>query len=52
MDGRPQSISSEIISKVSEKVKLDKKPIKFCWPNSYTPTTHALEKSIISVTKI
>ena len=38
------SISSEIISKVSEKVKLDKKPIKFCWPNSYTPTTHALEK--------
>lgn len=38
------SISSEIISIVSEQLKLNKKPIKFCWPNSYTPTTHSLEK--------
>ena len=38
------SISSEIISKVTEKIKLSNKPMKFCWPNSYTPTTHELEK--------
>ena len=38
------SISSEIISIVSEKLRLNKKPIKFCWPKSYTPTTHGLEK--------
>ncbi len=38
------SISSDIISKVSERIKLRNKPLKFCWPNSYTPTSHRLEK--------
>ena len=38
------SIASDIISKVSENVSLKSKPLKFCWPNSYIPTTHALEK--------
>ena len=38
------SIASDIISKVSEDLILKSKPLKFCWPNSYTPTTHALEK--------
>ena len=38
------SISSDIISKVTEKIKLKKKPIKICWPNSYVPTSHFLEK--------
>ena len=37
------SISSDIISKVSEKIYLKKKPMKFCWPNSYTPTSSILE---------
>ena len=38
------SISSDIISKVTEKIKLKNKPIKICWPNSYVPTSHFLEK--------
>ena len=38
------SISSDVISKVVEKVKLKNKPIKVCWPNSYVPTSHFLEK--------
>lgn len=38
------SISSDIISKVTERIRLKRRPIKFCWPNSYTPTTHSLEK--------
>ena len=38
------SISSDIISKVSEKINLKRKPIKICWPNSYVPTSHFLEK--------
>ena len=38
------SISSEIISRVVGKTNLDKKPLKFCWPNSYVPTSHLLEK--------
>ena len=43
--GWPNSrISSDIISKVTEKIKLKNKPIKICWPNSYVPTSHFLEK--------
>jgi pyruvate/2-oxoglutarate/acetoin dehydrogenase E1 component len=38
------SVSSDIISKVVEKVDLERRPIKFCWPNSYVPTSHLLEK--------
>ncbi len=38
------SISSDVISKVTEKIKLLNKPIKFCWPNSYTPTSQKLEE--------
>ena len=38
------SISSDVISKVTEKIKLSNKPIKFCWPNSYTPTSQKLEE--------
>ena len=38
------SISSDIISKVTEKIKLKNKPIKVCWPNSYVPTSYLLEK--------
>ena len=38
------SVSSDIISRVTEKIKLKNKPIKICWPNSYIPTSHFLEK--------
>ena len=38
------SISTDIISRVTEKIKLKNKPIKICWPNSYVPTSHFLEK--------
>ncbi len=38
------SISSDVISKVTERIKLNSRPMKFCWPNSYTPTTYSLEK--------
>tara|TARA_A100001011_G_C14165999_1_gene780333 strand:- start:90 stop:1061 length:972 start_codon:yes stop_codon:yes gene_type:complete len=38
------SIASEVISKISENVKLKRRPLKFCWPNSYVPTSEKLEK--------
>ena len=38
------SISSDIISKVSSKINLQKRPLQICWPNSHIPTSHDLEK--------
>ena len=38
------SIASEVISKISENIKLKRRPLKFCWPNSYVPTSEKLEK--------
>ena len=38
------SVSSDIISKVSTKINLRKKPLQICWPHSHIPTSHELEK--------
>lgn len=38
------SISSEIISRVTRKINLKRKPIQICWPNSYVPTASELEE--------
>jgi len=38
------SLSSDIISKVTRKIKLKSKPIQICWPNSFVPCSHDLEK--------
>jgi len=44
-DGFPNaSIADNIISLVTSNVKLKDKPIKICWPKSFVPTTHHLEK--------
>ena len=38
------SISSNIISRVSRKINLKRKPIQICWPKSFVPCAHDLEK--------
>ena len=38
------SVSSDIISKVSSKVNLQNKPMQICWPKSFVPCSHDLEK--------
>ncbi len=44
-DGFPNaSIADNIISIATSKIKLKNKPIKICWPKSFVPTTHYLEK--------
>lgn len=44
-NGWPDSgIASDVISKVTEKISLKKKPIKICWPKSFIPTSYPLEK--------
>ncbi len=44
-DGFPNaSVADNIISMVTSKIKLKNKPIKICWPKSFIPTTHHLEK--------
>ncbi len=37
-------IASDVIAKIVKKVSLKKKPLSFCWPKSYAPTTYKLEK--------
>ena len=38
------SVASEILSIVSENMKLKSKALKFCWPSSHIPTIYKLEK--------
>ena len=38
------SLSSDIISKVTSKIILKNKPLQICWPNSFVPCAHDLEK--------
>lgn len=38
------SLSSEIISKVCRNVTLKNKPLQICWPKSFVPCAHDLEK--------
>ena len=38
------SVASEILSIVSEKIKLKNRGMKFCWPTSHIPTSHKLER--------
>ena len=38
------SVSSDIISKVSSKINLQNKPLQICWPKSFVPCSHELEK--------
>ena len=37
------SVSSDIISRVTKKIKLNKKPLQICWPQSHVPTASELE---------
>ena len=32
------SVSSDIISRVTKKIKLNKNPLQICWPQSHVPT--------------
>lgn len=37
------SVSSDIISRVTKKIKLNKNPLQICWPQSHIPTASNLE---------